>query len=309
MNMVVSHWSANVAVLAGCLAVAAVHLAGLRGLRADAHRGGAPLPRGLAREAAAFYGGMLAVLLALVSPLAYWSGTFIWVRALQDILLGVVAPSLIVLGAPWLVLRRGLGRAAGRRTEPVVAEAEQAVAAAAGPPPWAQPRLRSWPVAVTVLFNVVWCGWYLPALYDAGLHYPVVLAAQAISYLVVGVLFWLQLIGSRPFTPRFPPLYRVFLIAATVLVGTVLGMVLGFGASVIYPAYRQVGHNHLLTVTGDQQLGGGELWILVLIPYVIAGVALLIRWLNEEESEALSSSLDRMLRPSKSAWPTRTGLR
>ena len=28
MNMVVSHWSANVAVLAGCLVVAAVHLPG-----------------------------------------------------------------------------------------------------------------------------------------------------------------------------------------------------------------------------------------------------------------------------------------
>jgi putative membrane protein len=309
MNMVVSHWSANVAVLAGCLAVAAVHLAGLRGLRADAHRGGAPLPRGLAREAAAFYGGMLAVLLALVSPLAYWSGTFIWVRALQDILLGVVAPSLIVLGAPWLVLRRGLGRAAGQPAELVVAEAEQAAASAAVAPAREQPRLLSWPVAVTALFIVVWCGWYLPVLYDAGLHYPVVLAAQAVSYLVVGMLFWLQLIGSRPFTPRFGPLYRVMLIAATVLASTVLGMVLGFGAGVIYPAYRDVGHNHLLTVTGDQQLGGGELWVLVLLPYVIAGVSLLIRWLNEEESEALSSSLERMLRPSKSAWPTRTGLR
>jgi hypothetical protein len=47
----------------------------------------------------------------------------------------------------------------------------------------------------------------------------------------------------------------------------------------------------------------------VLLPYVIAGVSLLIQWLNDEESEALAVSLDRMLRPSKSAWPTRTGPR
>jgi putative membrane protein len=309
MNMVVSHWSANVAVLAGCLAVAAVHLAGLRGLWANARRGGPPLPRGLAWQAVAFYAGLLAVLLALVSPLAYWSGIFIWVRTLQDIMLGVFAPPLIVLGAPWLVLRRGLGRAAGRPAEPVVAEAERAVAAAAVAPSRAQPRLRSWPVAVTGLFVVVWCGWYIPALYDAGVHHPVVLAAQAVSYLVTGVLFWLQLIGSRPFTPQFPPLYRVFLTAAVVLPSTVLGMVLGFGANIIYPAYRGVGSHHLLTVTGDQQLAGAELWVLMLLPYVITGVALLNQWLKDEESEALSSSLDRMLRPSKSAWPTRTGLR
>ncbi|HTT54601.1 MAG TPA: cytochrome c oxidase assembly protein [Streptosporangiaceae bacterium] len=309
MNLVVSHWSANGVVLGACLLVTAVHVAGLRGLRADARRGGPPLPPGLAWQAAAFYGGLLAVLLALVSPLGYWSGTFIWIRTLQDILLGVFAPPLIVLGAPWLVLRRGLGRLAVRPDSAVVAEAAQAAAAAAPARRRQPPRLRSWPVAVTALFILVWCGWYLPALYDAGVRHPVVLAVQAVSYLVAGVLFWLQLIGSRPFSPRFAPLYRVMLIAAVVLASTVLGMVLGFGANVMYPAYLGVGHHHVLSVTADQQQAGAELWVLVLLPYVIAGVALLIQWLNDEESEALSASLDRMLRPSKSAWPPRTGLR
>ena len=112
MNLVVSHWSANVAVLAAGLAVVAVHLAGLLGLRGDARRGGAALPDGLAREAIAFYSGLLLAALAVVSPLGYWSGRFIWVRVLQDILLGVYVPPLIVLGAPWLVLWRGLGRTA-----------------------------------------------------------------------------------------------------------------------------------------------------------------------------------------------------
>ena len=100
MNLVVSHWSANVAVLAAGLAVVAVHLAGLLGLRADARRGGAALPGGLAREVIAFYSGLLLAALALLSPLGYWSGRFIWIRVLQDIVLGVYAPPLIVLGAP-----------------------------------------------------------------------------------------------------------------------------------------------------------------------------------------------------------------
>lgn len=312
MDMVVSHWSANVPVLAGCLLVTAVHLAGRRGLRADARRGGTPLPSGLTWQAVAFYSGLLAVLLAVASPLGYWSGTFIWIRALQDIMLGVVAPALIVLGAPWLVLRRGLGRL-GLGRQPVAvapaAGAEQAAAAATPARCAAPPRLRSWPVAVTGLFILVWCGWYVPALYDAGLHHPVLLAMQVVSYLGVGMLFWLQLIGSRPFAPRFAPLYRVMLITAVVVASTVLGMVLGFGANVIYPAYRGVGNHHLLTVTGDQQLAGAELWILVLLPYVIAGVSLLIQWLNDEESAALSVSLDRMLRPAKPTWPARTGWR
>jgi cytochrome c oxidase assembly factor CtaG len=298
MNLVVSHWSANVAVLAVGLAAVAVHVAGLAGLRSDTRRGGAALPAGLAREATAFYCGLLLAVLALVSPLGYWAGTFIWVRVLQDIVLGVYVPPLLVLGAPWLVLWRGLGRDPRPRAAPPPATAASAPA-----------RLRSWPVAVTALFVVVWCGWYLPVLYDAGVHHPVVLAAQAVTTMGAGVLLWLQIIGSRPFTPQFGPLYRVMLLAAIVLFSTILGMVLGFDARVLYPAYLGVGSHHLLTVVSDQQGGGAELWVLVLEPYVIAGVALLVRWLNEEESQALSQGLDRMLRPPKHTWPTRTGPR
>jgi len=293
MNLVVSHWSANMAVIAVGLAVVVVHLAGLLGLRGDARRGGAALPGGLAREAIAFYCGLLLAALALLSPLGYWSGRFIWIRVLQDILLGVYAPPLIVLGAPWLVLWRGLGRTTRPRP-----------ATAAVPP-----RLRSWPVAVTALFIVVWCGWYIPVLYDAGVHHPVALAAQAVTTMAAGVALWLQLIGSRPYRPQFGPLYRVFLLTAIVLCGTVLGMLLSFGANVIYPAYLGVGSHHLLSLVDDQQAGGSELWVLVLVPYIVAGVALLNQWLSDEESEALGHGLDRILRPSKSSWPTRTGWR
>lgn len=299
MNLVVSHWSANAAVLAVGLAVVVVHVAGLLGLRADARRGGAALPGGLAREAIAFYSGLLLAVLTLVSPLGYYAGRFIWVRALQDILLGVYVPSLIVLGAPWLVLWRGLGRTARPR-------AAASTTDAAPPVP---PRLRSRPVAVTALFVLVWCGWYVPALYDAGLHHPVVLAAQAVTTIGAGVLFWLQLIGSRPFSPQFGPLYRVMLLVGVIVCGTVLGMVLSFGANVLYPTYIGVGSHHLLSLVFDQQAGGSELWVLVLVPYMIAGIALLNRWLNDEESEALTHGLDRILRPSKSTWPTRTGWR
>ncbi len=299
MNLVVSHWSANVAVLAVGLAVLVVHVAGLLGLRGDARRGGSALPDGLRRETIAFYSGLLLAALALLSPLGYWSGRFIWLRVLQDILLGVYAPPLIVLGAPWLVLWRGLGRTP-RPRETLASQG------AAGP---VTPRLRSWPVAVTALFLVVWCGWYIPALFDAGLHHPVVLAVQVVTTMGAAVLFWLQLIGSRPFSPQFGPLYRVFLLSGVVLVGTILGMVLSFGANVLYPAYLGVGSHHLLSLVFDQQAGGSELWVLVLVPYMIAGIALLVQWLNDEESEALTLGLNRILRPSKSTWPTRTGWR
>ena len=110
MNLVVSHWSANVAVLAAGLAVVVVHLAGLLGLRGDARRGGAALPAAWPARPSPSTPGCSSRSWRWSRRWATGPGRFIWIRVLQDIVLGVYAPPLIVLGAPWLVLWRGLGR-------------------------------------------------------------------------------------------------------------------------------------------------------------------------------------------------------
>jgi cytochrome c oxidase assembly factor CtaG len=308
MNVVVSHWSANAAVLAVVAGVVAVHLRGLRGMAADARRGG-DMPRGLGREVAAFYGGLFVVVLALLSPLAYWSTQYIWVRSVQDVLLANLAPAFLVLGAPWLVLRRGLPfrlpRAHGPGRDPA---AGRGSGTGREPDPGRAARLARMSVLTVIAFNVAWCGWHLPALYDGALRYPAVYAAEVVTYLGLGVAFWLQLIGSRPLSPALVPLRRVALLAGTVIVSAVLGMVLVFGYGLAYPGYAGPGHR-VLSVVYDQQAGGAVLWVLVLPAYVIAGVALLIRWLNDEEAQALASGLDRLLKPAKPAWPSRPGLR
>jgi cytochrome c oxidase assembly factor CtaG len=162
-------------------------------------------------------------------------------------------------------------------------------------------------VLTVVAFNVAWCGWHLPALYDGALRYPAAYAAEVVTYLGLGVAFWLQLIGSRPLSPALAPLRRVALLAGTVIVSTLLGMVLVFGYGLAYPGYAGPGHR-VLSVVYDQQAGGAVLWVLVLPAYVTVGVALLIRWLNDEEAQALAAGFDRLLKPAKPAWPTRSGL-
>jgi len=304
MNLVVSHWSANAVALAAVAVVAAVHVRGTRALAGDARRAAGSLsgPTGtgsiseLRREAAVFYAGLLTVLLAVASPIGYWSGRYVWVRSFQDLLLANVAPALIVLGAPWLALRRGL--------RPARAAAAPAVAPAAEPAPgWA--RL---PVLAVIAFNVVWVGWHVPVLYDAALHHPAVYAAEVISYIGLGVVLWLQLIGSRPLSPALTPLRRVTLLAGTIVVGTLLGMVLVFGYGLAYPAYLATEH-HVQSVVFDEQTGGAVLWTLMLPGYVTVGIALLIRWLKDEEAQAMTAGFDRLLKPAKSAWPSRPGLR
>src|SRR5215469_9754414 len=93
-----------------------------------------------ARERAALLGGVLLVVLALVPPLGHYARLYIWVRAIQDLLLAFIAPALIVVGAPWETLARRPARSAGR---------------------W-----LARPVATVVAFNLIWLGSHLTGLYD-----------------------------------------------------------------------------------------------------------------------------------------------
>jgi cytochrome c oxidase assembly factor CtaG len=293
VTAVFAHWSASWPAL-GCYAViAAAHLAGLRRLAAAGPN------RDRSHQALLFQAGLALALLALVSPLGYWSDVLLWVRAVQFILIAVVATGLMVLGAPWLALRQAMAprTGAGERTDgqrvPGRKEHQER-------PLW----LLRWPAAAVAVVNLIWLSWQLPALLDLAQHDSAVALACHASCLAAGLVFWLQLIGSGSLSPAAPPIRRLALVVASVGASTILGMVLVFGSGVLYPEYANHWH-HVMTVLDDQQLSGAVLWMGMLPPLITAGVALLMRWLSEEES----AGLDRLLTPRKSAWSARPGIR
>jgi putative membrane protein len=333
MSYVLQHWSGDWVVLALWAVLVAAHVAGLlrclqrrgadsasgdwaSGDRASSDRASGVRPRRLVREAVAFQGGLLVALLALISPFGYWSGLYIWVRSLQDLLLALVAPGLIVLGAPWLVLaslgrRRPAGGQAAAPARPAT-EADQVPGLL---------RERSWlsrPVAIVVAFNVVWLGWHVPALYDLAARHSGARYLEYVTYLAAGTAFWLQLIRSRPLQPVLPAVQRLTLVILTAAADGVLGMVLVFGSGLLYPAY--IGpHHHVLSVVSDQQVAGAVLWMGVLPPLIVVAVALINNWLDAEESDELSRDLDRVMgrapavpampSPGKPVWHARSGYR
>ena len=287
-------WSASWPAL-GCYGLVAVaHLAGLARLPGRT--------RSRRREAVAFQSGLLLALLTLVSPAGYWADRFLWLRALQFILLAVVATGLMVLGAPWQPLRQAIRPRARGAGEPVTAPVPSPDRD--GRRPW----LVRYPVAAVAVVNAVWIGWQLPALAGAARANGAVAVAYHGTVVAAGLLFWLQLIGSRPVAPAAPPLRRLALVVATVGVTTIGGMVLVFGSAVLYPGYANQWH-HVMTVLDDQQLAGAVYWMGMLPPLIVAAVAVLTRWLSEEESAELSAGLDRLLTPRKDAWSARPGMR
>ena len=225
--------------------------------------------------------GLAVIAAALLSPMGYLSDVYIWVRALQELLIAVVGPGLIVLGAPWAAFRLG-------------------------------PRQLNWlparPVLAVVAANVVWLGWLLPGLYDAAQGSAIVALVEHVSYVVAGLLFWFQLISSRPLAQLTSPIRRFALVVGTAAAFTVIGMVLVFGSGVFYPGYANSAH-HVATVLDDQQLSGAVLWMGILLPLMVAGVALLMEWFSNEESAELTAGLDRLLTPGPRGWPSRPGIR
>jgi putative membrane protein len=305
MNMVVSHWSANVAVLAAYAVAAVAHLLGMRGAATDGGRPGTPRLTGAAlREAVIFQVGLLLALLALVSPMGYWSYRFIWVRDLQDVVLAIGAPALIVLGAPWLPLGRGLRLSERPRPRRPGMSGPTGDKQAAGS---GSARWRAVPILATVAFCLIWWAWHTPALFDAAIRNPLIYAAEVVTYLGVGIAFWLQLVDSEPWRPRSAPLNRVPLILGAAASCTILGLIRVFSPGLVYPAYLGFRH-HVLNVVADQQVGGAVLWVIPLVPFSILAVSLVIGWLNNEDAEA-AAGLDRLLKTHKSAWPSRPGLR
>ena len=132
MTSLLRHWSFDPAMLVIVLVIT-VHARGLRlRLRAISHAGRPT--RAWSGQAALFYLGIAAVTVAIASPLDYWADIYLTAHIVQHILLSFVAAPLVVLGAPWLPLlrglpgplRRGLGRLAQRTQTSVRLERNQA---------------------------------------------------------------------------------------------------------------------------------------------------------------------------------------
>jgi putative membrane protein len=287
----------------------------LLGFRRAYQRAGAGGPR--ITDAVLVQCGLLISLLSLVGPLSYWSQVYLWIRAIQDIFLAFVGPALIAAGRPWLVLRRP--GPAGPSAAP--SRAEQVAAAFGGneepdltadvpesEPGWSR---SYWPLVAVVLFNVAWLGWHVPAAFDLAERNSLVRAVELVSYFGIGIWFWVEVADPRGSGYWHQPLRRLAMVTATVAAGTVLGMALVFGAHVDYPAYANSSHR-IMTVLDDQQLSGAVLWMGVLPSLVVAGVALLNSWLNQEERDGsadASADASTLAKPRTTGWPARPRLR
>jgi putative membrane protein len=249
-----------------------------------------------------FYGGLGVLLLAVQSPIDYWSDDYFFVHMTQHLLLMFAAPTLIVAGAPWQPLLDALpGRLGRDATREVMTSGwSRPVRAVAG---W---LLRPW-VSV-VMFNLVMVLWHVPDMFDlAGRNQAVHIWLEHGSFLVAGVLFWLQFIDSPPFRRKMPLASQAVALIGTNVLMWLIAMAMGIlTATSWYAVYN----HHIPGVTlppfADQQIGAGILWICGDF-WAVPALTHVVRRLIAEDG-GISSAVDHMLnRGSRRAqWANRS---
>jgi len=139
------------------------------------------------------------------------------------------------------------------------------------------------PVAAWLLFDVNLAVWHLPALYDLTLRNTGVHYAEHISFVLLGLLFWSQVLDSPPFHPRLSSFGRVIYTAAGSAASWLLAIVLTIATTPLYPA-QSAGHKGGLSALGDQQLAAGVMLGPGSIPYGIVVFYWLYVWLGADDS-------------------------
>ena len=235
-----------------------------------------------------FYSGLLVLLIAVVSPVDYWSDSYFMVHMVQHLLLMFAAPSLVVAGAPGQPLLDALpGRSGQAVTRQVLAGG------------WSRPLRAGWrfltaPVVAVVLFNLVMVVWHIPAAFVLAQDNQLVhIWVMHASFFLAGVLFWLQFIPSPPFRSRMPLLGRAAALLATNVVIIFIAMTLSiFASHSVYPVYDHV-PGVTLPAFADQQIGAAILWVCGDF-WALPTMIVTIRKLLSDETGA-GTALDRFV--------------
>lgn len=262
------------------LALGAATLLYQRGLRSLWARAG--VGRGIRRwQAGAYLGGLLALVVAMVTPLDPLGSSLFTAHMVQHLVLVLVAAPLLAAGAPLLALVWALppsGRRAVQRA-------------------WRRGPLRSTgralvhPVTAWVLHTVAVWLWHLPALYDLAVRDEAVHALEHASFLLTGVLFWWVLLPFGGGLRSAPGLGILYLFTFTLHSG-ILGALLTFSGDPWYRSYLSTTAAWGLTPLEDQQIAGAVMWIPGGVVYLAAIGALFLHWMRGMQARSGGRQLE-----------------
>ena len=219
-------------------------------------------------QAAAFAGGVLALLVALLSPLDDLAGELQWAHMSQHLLLLMVGPGLVVLGRPLGTALAGLPPTLGRALRNQL-----------------RPRLTGGAarglslLAAAAAFTVTMWVWHLPRLYDATLANQGIHDLEHTTFLLAGLVFWAPIADRASWTGSLGHVGRAALCLSGLVTSWMLAVYIGYSPAVLYTYSGGYG----VSALADQQLASGVMWIPGSVPFLVALTGLLIGWFEADD--------------------------
>ncbi|HEY5752479.1 MAG TPA: cytochrome c oxidase assembly protein [Chthoniobacterales bacterium] len=257
-------WKADPILIAGLLLTAFIYFRGWRQLQHFAPKQFTPA------RLYCFLGGLIALFVAVASPLDVFAGFLLQVHMVQHLLLTMLVPALLLLGAPYLPFLKGLPRVWVR----------DVIGPFLNGPVWKTlGGFFSHPVVSWGLFIASNVLWHVPSFYDATLRSDGWHAVEHACFLGTSLLFWWHVVLPFPAHPVWPRWYVIPYLLLADFQNTALGAFLSFYDQPLYSAYATVPRLWGISVIADQAGAGAIMWvpgsIAFLVPAAVIAAKLL----------------------------------
>ena len=268
-------WILGVAVIVA----AVLYLLGVRRL----HRRGDRWPIG---RTVAWVAGCAMVVFATSSGLGRYAEAQFSIHMMAHMLLGMIAPILLVLGGPVTLALRALP-AAGRSDVPGLREA------ITGALHSRFARFVTHPLFVFPLFVISFYALYFSSLFEVMITSHLGHLVMNLHFLVVGYLYYWVIIGVDPSPRQVQPMIKLAMLLGALPFHAFFGLALMNSHQVLASDYYNgLALPWVTDLVGEQRLGGAIAWGATEIPMIIVMIALLSQWARSDEREGRRS--DRM---------------
>ncbi|WP_329132074.1 cytochrome c oxidase assembly protein [Streptomyces sp. NBC_00670] len=264
-------WSADPFFLVACLLGLALYGWGVARLL----RRGDAWPVG---RTVAFAVGVLTVMLMMCTGLNDYGMVMFSVHMVQHMVISMLSPILILMGAPITLALRALPTAGHGRRGPrelllMLLHSHYM-------------RIITHPVFTIPLFIASLYGLYFTPLFDFLMESRTGHIAMMVHFLAVGLVFFWPIMGVDPGPHRPGYLMRMLELFAGMPFHAFFGIALMMGSAPMVGTYENPPASLGIDALSDQTAAGGIAWAFSEVPSVLVLLALLFQWYRSEQRQA-----------------------
>ncbi|MFG2588021.1 cytochrome c oxidase assembly protein [Streptomyces sp. NPDC048438] len=267
-------FSADPFFLVGCVAALALYGHGVARLRARGD--GWPVNRTVF-----FVIGVLSIALVMCTGLNDYGMVMFSVHMVQHMVISMVSPILLLLGAPVTLALRALPVAGRDRTGPRELLLKLLHSR--------YMKIITHPVFTIPLFIASLYGLYFTPLFDFLMGSKTGHIAMMVHFLAVGLVFFWPIMGIDPGPHRPGYVMRMLELFAGMPFHAFFGIALMMASQPMVKAYENPPASLGIDALGDQSAAGGIAWAFSEIPSVLVLIALVFQWYRSEQRTAKRS--------------------